>query len=78
MTETTSALDTTANARTVETFLYSLQDQDFDAAEAVMADDILWQNVSRPGLHTEWLMNGMSFEAHGATWDLGTDFWSIA
>ncbi len=48
MTETTSAVDTTANARTVETFLYALQDQDFDAAEAVMADNILWQNVGYP------------------------------
>jgi limonene-1,2-epoxide hydrolase len=30
MTETTSAVDTAANARTVETFLYALQDDYFD------------------------------------------------
>ena len=41
-------MDTTANARTVETFLYALQDQDFDALEAAMADNIEWQNVGYP------------------------------
>ncbi|MFY9921447.1 MAG: limonene-1,2-epoxide hydrolase family protein, partial [Mycobacterium sp.] len=40
-----SAVDTTANARTVETFLYALQDEDFDAADSLMADNIAWQNV---------------------------------
>ncbi len=43
-----SELDTTANARTVETFLYALQDRDFDALEAAMADNIEWQNVGYP------------------------------
>lgn len=33
------------NARTVETFLYALQDEDFGTMEAAMADDIVWQNV---------------------------------
>lgn len=42
---TTSAVDTTANARTVETFLYALQDEDYDAADATLADNILYQNV---------------------------------
>ncbi len=42
---TSSALDTTANARTVETFLYGLQDENFDAADATLADNILYQNV---------------------------------
>ena len=41
----TSELDTTANARVVETVLYALQDEDFDTAEAGMADNIVWQNV---------------------------------
>jgi limonene-1,2-epoxide hydrolase len=44
MTETTSAVDATANARVVENFLYALQDMDFDAVESSMADDILYQN----------------------------------
>ena len=41
----TSEVDTTANARVVETVLYALQDEDFDTAEAGMADNIVWQNV---------------------------------
>jgi limonene-1,2-epoxide hydrolase len=39
------AVDTTANARTVETFLYALQDEDYDAADATLADNVLYQNV---------------------------------
>lgn len=42
---TTSAVDTTANARVVETFLYALQDEDYDAADAALADNVLYQNV---------------------------------
>ena len=42
---TSSAVDTTANARVVETFLYALQDEDFDTADATLADNIVWQNV---------------------------------
>ncbi len=45
---TASAVDTTANARTVEAFLYALQDEDFDAADSLMADNIEWQNVGYP------------------------------
>lgn len=41
-------MDTTANARTVETFLYALQDEDFDLADSLMADNIEWQNVGLP------------------------------
>lgn len=33
------------NARIVETFLYALQDEDFDTADAALADHIVWQNV---------------------------------
>ncbi len=36
------------NARTVETFLYALQDEDFDTVEAAMADNIAWHNVGLP------------------------------
>ena len=36
------------NARTVETFLYALQDEDFDTADSAMSDDIVWQNVGWP------------------------------
>ncbi|KUI20097.1 limonene-1,2-epoxide hydrolase family protein [Mycobacterium sp. GA-2829] len=44
----TSALQSTTNARTVETFLFGLQDEDFDAAESLMADHIAWHNVGFP------------------------------
>jgi limonene-1,2-epoxide hydrolase len=33
------------NARTVETFLYAMQDEDFDTVDSAMADTIVWQNV---------------------------------
>jgi limonene-1,2-epoxide hydrolase len=36
------------NARTVETFLYALQDEDFDTADAQLADNVVWQNVGWP------------------------------
>ena len=29
----------------METFLYALQDEDFDTADATLADNIVWQNV---------------------------------
>jgi limonene-1,2-epoxide hydrolase len=38
------------NARTVETFLYALQDEDFGTAESALADNIVWQNVGFPTL----------------------------
>ncbi|OBA99041.1 limonene-1,2-epoxide hydrolase [Mycobacteriaceae bacterium 1482268.1] len=41
---TSSELDTTANARTVETFLYALQDEDYDTVDAQLADNVLYQN----------------------------------
>jgi len=33
------------NARTVETFLYAVQDEDYDTADSLLADTIVWQNV---------------------------------
>jgi limonene-1,2-epoxide hydrolase len=45
MTGMTSEVDAKTNARTVETFLYALQDQDFDTADSTLADNIVWQNV---------------------------------
>lgn len=48
MTASTPAVDTTANTRVVETFLYALQDQDFDTADASLADNIVWENVGYP------------------------------
>lgn len=48
MTASTPAIDTAANTRVVETFLYALQDEDFDTADSLMADNIEWQNVGIP------------------------------
>ena len=52
MTEQT-ADETTAvhNTRTVEVFLNALQEQDFDTAGAVLADDLVYQNVGWPTIH---------------------------
>jgi limonene-1,2-epoxide hydrolase len=38
------------NARTVETFLYAVQDEDFDTVDSLMADTLVWQNVGWPTL----------------------------
>jgi limonene-1,2-epoxide hydrolase len=38
------------SARIVETFLYALQDEDYDTVEAAFADTIVWQNVGFPTL----------------------------
>jgi limonene-1,2-epoxide hydrolase len=49
MTDQTSALHSDVeNARAVETFLYALQDEDFDTAESVLADDLVYENVGLP------------------------------
>ncbi|MDT5187139.1 MAG: limonene,2-epoxide hydrolase [Mycobacterium sp.] len=46
MTDQTSRVSSDVdNSRTVETFLYALQDEDFDTADSVLADNIVWQNV---------------------------------
>jgi limonene-1,2-epoxide hydrolase len=39
------AISDVDNARTVETFLYALQDEDFDTVEALVSEDLVWQNV---------------------------------
>jgi limonene-1,2-epoxide hydrolase len=33
------------NSQTVEKFLYALQDEDFDTAEALVSEDLVWHNV---------------------------------
>lgn len=42
----TELTETTANnIRTVEDFLYALQDQDFEAVAAGLDDDVVYENV---------------------------------
>ncbi len=48
MTDQTSAVSSATQARTVETFLYALQDQDFDTADSLLADDLVYENVGLP------------------------------
>lgn len=55
------------NAHTVEVFLEALQDQDFDAAAAVLDDNLLYQNVGystiRGQARTMKLLRGMEGRA---------------
>jgi limonene-1,2-epoxide hydrolase len=48
MTEQTTTVTEAANALTVETFLKALQSQDFDAVGALLADDLVYENVGFP------------------------------
>lgn len=41
----TALTQTDDNIRTVEGFLYALQGEDFDTADAALADDLLYENV---------------------------------
>ncbi|MDT5302080.1 MAG: limonene,2-epoxide hydrolase [Mycobacterium sp.] len=63
MTEQTSTETSEQNAVIVETFLNSLQDQDFAAVDALIADDIVYQNVGLPtirgGARVKKLLRGM-------------------
>jgi limonene-1,2-epoxide hydrolase len=51
MTDQTTAVASTTNTRTVETFLFALRDQDFDTADALLADDLVYENVGLPTIH---------------------------
>ena len=42
---------TLENTRTVEVFLHALQDADLDTAGAVLAEDLVYQNVGLPTIH---------------------------
>ncbi|MDT5010837.1 MAG: limonene,2-epoxide hydrolase [Mycobacterium sp.] len=54
----------TEPARVVETFLYALRDKDFDTADAVLDDDLVYHNVGLPIIRgrqrTMKLMRGLS------------------
>ena len=46
MTDQTSRVSSDVdNARTVEAFLYAMQDEDFETIDSTLADMIIWQNV---------------------------------
>jgi len=48
MTDQNSVVASTTNASTVEAFLFALRDEDFDAADALLADDLVYENVGLP------------------------------
>lgn len=60
-----SALTSAATARTVETFLYAMQDQDFDTTDALMADHIAWQNVGYPTIRGRERISGLFRRSQG-------------
>jgi limonene-1,2-epoxide hydrolase len=39
------------NVRTVEVFLNALQEEDYETADAALADDLIYQNVGLPTVH---------------------------
>jgi len=41
---------TTANARTVQAFLFALADEDFDTMASLAAPELVWQNVGFPSI----------------------------
>ena len=48
MTDQTSIAANITNTGTVEAFLFALRDQDFDTADALLADDLVYENVGLP------------------------------
>lgn len=51
MTEQNSAVTPQLNALTVESFLNALANQDIETADALLADDVVYQNVGLPTIH---------------------------
>lgn len=48
MTDQISAVPTTDGKAIVERFLFAIQNEDFDTADALLTDDARWQNVGLP------------------------------
>ena len=63
--QASSSLSDVENARTVETFLYALADEDFDTVESLMSDDIVWQNVGWPTLRGRRRIAGLFRRSQG-------------
>jgi limonene-1,2-epoxide hydrolase len=53
------------NVRAVETFLYALQDEDFDTADRQLADHIEWQNVGFPTIRGRERIIGLMRRGEG-------------
>jgi limonene-1,2-epoxide hydrolase len=53
------------NVRAVETFLYAMQDEDFDTVDRLMADNIEWQNVGFPTIRGRQRIVGLMRRGEG-------------
>lgn len=53
------------NVRAVETFLYALQDEDFDTVDRLMADNVEWQNVGFPTIRGRERIVGLMRRGEG-------------
>ncbi len=53
------------NVRAVETFLYALQDEDFDTVDRLLADNVEWQNVGFPTIRGRERIVGMMRRGEG-------------
>ncbi|MDQ2637783.1 MAG: nuclear transport factor 2 family protein [Actinomycetota bacterium] len=53
------------NVRAVETFLYALQDEDFDTVDRLLADGIEWQNVGYPTIRGRERIVGLMRRGQG-------------
>lgn len=53
------------NVRTVENFLYALQEEDFDTADRLLADNIEWQNVGLPTIRGRTRIIGLMKRGEG-------------
>ncbi|OBB74043.1 limonene-1,2-epoxide hydrolase family protein [Mycobacterium sp. 852014-52144_SCH5372336] len=66
MTDQASELKTDVdNIRAVETFLYALQDEDFDTADGLLADHVEWHNVGYPTIRGRRRIIGLMRRGQG-------------
>lgn len=66
MTDQASELSTDVdNIRAVETFLYALQDEDFDTADGLLADNAEWHNVGYPTIRGRQRIIGLMRRGQG-------------
>lgn len=62
---TSTAIDNAGTARIVETFLFALQDEDFDTTDSLMADHIAWHNVGFPIIRGRQRISGLFRRGQG-------------
>lgn len=53
------------NVRVVENFLYALQDEDYETADSLLADNVAWQNVGLPTIRGRQRIVGLMRRGEG-------------